>query len=305
MQSGNVSPCEEMQMIKSSNKNDLDQQLQPTILKASIIRRILRSAGLTYIRPTIDPHMPEGIVYQNADAFFETKSEDTQKILESLAAMGVFNKLLLDVIKTCPYCNSPLIDVYEVCPTCGSKEISRMNEVLHCKSCSSTFVSSTVLLVCKRCNKSFDTNQVKARPLYSYLIAEDTEIIEESMHEIELTGKLHFSNTLTKDLKETLDRFLEKIEGVLENYARRIYQQETPAPVISKGLEKAAGRALPPHLEKTYHALRTLGKATALQVASQTKRTRAIESVYLNQLVNLGLVDKERIGRKCYYFIKQ
>ncbi len=275
------------------------------MLKASIIRRILKSAGLTYVRPTIDPHIPEGIVYQNADEFFETKSEDTQKVLENLAAMGVYNKLLLDVIKTCPYCGSPLIDVEEVCPRCGSKEISKVNEVLRCESCSSTFVNSTVLLVCKRCNRSFNSSQVKARPLYSYLITEDTDEIEDSMPEIELSGRLHLSDALTKDLKATLERFLEKMEGILNNYVGKIYQQEPSAPYVVNVPEKPIQRALPAHLEKTYQALRILGKATALQVAGQTKRTRAIESVYLNQLVNLGLVEKERINRKCYYFIKQ
>jgi predicted amidophosphoribosyltransferase len=289
----------------NSSKNDLGEQLQSTVLKVPIIRRILRSAGLIYVRPTIDPHIPEGIIYQNADEFFETKSEDTQKILESLAAMGVYNKLLLDVIKTCPYCGSPLIDVEEICPKCGSKEILKINEVLRCGSCSSTFTSSTILLVCKRCDRSFDVSQVKARPLYSYLITEDKDVIEDSIHEIELSGRLRLSDALMKDLKATLERFLEKMEEVLNNYARRIYQQEPISPYVERGAEKPIQRSLPTHLDKTYQALRILGKATALQVADQTKRTRAIESVYLNQLVNLGLVEKERIGRKCYYFIKQ
>jgi len=289
----------------NSSKNDFGEQLQSTMLKASIIRSILRSAGLTYVRPTIDPHIPEGVVYQNADEFFETKSEDTQKILESLAAMGVYNKLLLDVVKTCPHCGSPLIDVEEVCPRCGSKEISKINEVLRCESCSSTITSSTIMLVCKRCGRSFDASQVRTRPLYSYLITEERDVIEDSTHEIELSGRLRLSDTLTKDLKATLDRFLEKMEEVLNNYARRVYQQESISPYVERGTEKPIQRSLPTHLDKTYQALRILGKATALQVADQTKRTRAIESVYLNQLVNLGLVEKERIGRKCYYFIKQ
>jgi predicted amidophosphoribosyltransferase len=294
-----------MSELINSSKNDFSEQLQSTMLKASIIRRILRSAGLTYVRPTIDPHIPEGVVYQNADEFFETKSEDTQKILESLVAMGVYNKLLLDVIKTCPYCGSPLIDVEEVCPRCGSREISKINGVLRCESCSSTITSSTIMLVCKRCGRSFDASQVRARPLYSYLITEERDVIEYSTHEIELSGRLRLSDTLTKDLKATLERFLEKMEEVLNNYARRIYQQEPISPYVERGAEKPIQRSLPTHLDKTYQALRILGKATALQIADQTKRTRAIESVYLNQLVNLGLVEKERIGRKCYYFIKQ
>jgi predicted transcriptional regulator len=44
-------------------------------------------------------------------------------------------------------------------------------------------------------------------------------------------------------------------------------------------------------------------KATAEEIASQTKRARAVESAYLNQLVIMGYLKKERKGRKAYFFI--
>ena len=42
--------------------------------------------------------------------------------------------------------------------------------------------------------------------------------------------------------------------------------------------------------------------ATAEEVAEQTKRARAVESGYLNQLVLMGYLKKERRGRKAYFF---
>lgn len=293
-------------MIKSSNKKVVnEQQLKSIIIKPSIIKRILRSAGLTYIRPSIDPHVKGGIVFQEAEVLFGIEGEETEKLLESLASIGVFNKLLLDIIKICPYCDSPLIDVEEVCPSCESKNISKINGELRCELCLTTFLSPKLLLLCKKCGNSFDASQARSRPLFSYLMSEDTSVSEEAVNEIEFTGRLHFSDTLTKNLKTTLDGFLQKMDGLLSSYLEKIYQQGPNISYTGSVSEKAAQKALPAHLEKTVQALRILGKATAEQVASQTGRTRAIESVYLNQLVSLDMAEKERIGRKCYYHIKQ
>jgi predicted transcriptional regulator len=40
-------------------------------------------------------------------------------------------------------------------------------------------------------------------------------------------------------------------------------------------------------------------------VADQTKRARAVESGYLNQLVLMGYVKKERRGRKAYFYVER
>jgi predicted transcriptional regulator len=44
-------------------------------------------------------------------------------------------------------------------------------------------------------------------------------------------------------------------------------------------------------------------KGTAEEIAEQTKRARAVESAYLNQLVIMGYLKKERKGRKAYFFL--
>lgn len=293
-------------MIKGSNKKVVDErQIKSTLMNALVIKRILRSAGLTYIRPTIDPHLQQGIIFHDAEALFGTESRETEKILENLASIGVFNKLLLDIIKTCPYCDSPYIDVREICPSCGSKDISRINHELRCDSCLGTFLTPKLSLICKKCNKLFDANQARLKPLFSYLISEHTDMPDEAANEIELTGRLHISDTSTKKLKEILESFLQKMDEILDSHLRKINQTDYTALYPGRWSEQAIQRVLPTYLEKTLQALKLLGKATAIDVASQTGRTRAIESVYLNQLVNLGMVKKERIGRKCYYYIKQ
>jgi len=61
---------------------------------------------------------------------------------------------------------------------------------------------------------------------------------------------------------------------------------------------------LPDNLRTSYTVLLKLKKATAKDVANVTKRGRAIESHYLNTLVKMGYLRKERVGRKVYFYIR-
>lgn len=61
--------------------------------------------------------------------------------------------------------------------------------------------------------------------------------------------------------------------------------------------------SMPDHLRKTAMTICRLGRATADEVAKQTRRARAVESAYLNQLVVMGYLKKERKGRKAYFYI--
>ena len=61
--------------------------------------------------------------------------------------------------------------------------------------------------------------------------------------------------------------------------------------------------SMPDHLRKTAMMICRLGKATAEEIADQTTRARAVESAYLNQLVIMGYLKKERKGRKAYFYV--
>jgi len=61
--------------------------------------------------------------------------------------------------------------------------------------------------------------------------------------------------------------------------------------------------SLPDHLRKTATVLCSLGEATAEKVAERTGRARAVESSYLNQLVRMGYLKKERRGRRVLFSI--
>ena len=61
--------------------------------------------------------------------------------------------------------------------------------------------------------------------------------------------------------------------------------------------------SLPDHLRKTAVTICKLGRATAADVAEETGRARAAESNYLNQLVTMKHVQRERKGKKVYFYV--
>lgn len=61
---------------------------------------------------------------------------------------------------------------------------------------------------------------------------------------------------------------------------------------------------LPSSLRKTVMALYKLQKATAEDIAAETKRLRGMESAWANQLVRMGYLKKVREGRRVYFYIE-
>jgi len=63
--------------------------------------------------------------------------------------------------------------------------------------------------------------------------------------------------------------------------------------------------SLPDYLRKSVVALSGFDEATAGDIAKNTGRTRAAESLHLNQLHNMGYVKKVRRGRIVYFSLKE
>jgi len=62
--------------------------------------------------------------------------------------------------------------------------------------------------------------------------------------------------------------------------------------------------ALPDHLRKAASIVCEEGRITAGEVSDMTQRSRAVESSYLNQLVRMGYLRKNRGGRKVYFSVR-
>jgi predicted transcriptional regulator len=104
-------------------------------------------------------------------------------------------------------------------------------------------------------------------------------------------------------IKENLERLNEKMEVMIElqKHERKEFQtlpSEAPLDVMTL-------LSMPDHLRKTAMTVCRLGRATAEEIAQQTRRARAVESAYLNQLVIMGYLKKERKGRKAYFYVEK
>jgi len=109
------------------------------------------------------------------------------------------------------------------------------------------------------------------------------------------------SASILQKIKESLDRLNEKMEVMIE--LSKHGQRAQGPDGLPDVLDVMTLLSLPDHLRKTAVTLCKLEQATADEVAEQTKRARAVESGYLNQLVLMGYVKKERRGRKAYFFV--
>jgi len=115
----------------------------------------------------------------------------------------------------------------------------------------------------------------------------------------EIVGKRPLQ--VLEKIRDHLESLNEKIEVMIElqKHGRKDLQPTlTDAP-----LDVMTLLSMPDHLRKTAMTLCRMGRATAEEISEQTKRARAVESAYLNQLVIMGYLKKERNGRKAYFFI--
>lgn len=98
-------------------------------------------------------------------------------------------------------------------------------------------------------------------------------------------------------IKERLDEII-----ILQKEILAKLEEKEP---LKEGLEIDASLLLrlPDHLRKTMMVLAKLVRARAEDIAKITGRARAVESSYLNQLVRMGYIKKEREGHEVYFSI--
>ena len=130
---------------------------------------------------------------------------------------------------------------------------------------------------------------------------------------IEMKSKQHQAESESLLLMlQTLNSINEKLETILDVNTKLLRINETL-------LEKAGKRDsnefkqepdamailnLPSALRKTIMVLYKLEKATADDLALETKRLRAVESAAANELVRMGYIKKKREGREVYFYIE-
>jgi ArsR family transcriptional regulator, lead/cadmium/zinc/bismuth-responsive transcriptional repressor len=111
-------------------------------------------------------------------------------------------------------------------------------------------------------------------------------------------------NILEK-IEESLEKLNDKMEIMIEIQKNGTCNnnQKTALSLPDASLDVMTLLSMPDHLRKTAMTICRCSRATAEEIAAQTTRARAVESAYLNQLVIMGYLKKERKGRKAYFFI--
>jgi len=109
--------------------------------------------------------------------------------------------------------------------------------------------------------------------------------------------------SILEKIEESLEKLNEKMEVMIEIQKNGNNNQRSAPTLPDAPLDVMTLLSMPDHLRKTAMAICRCGRATAEEIAEQTKRARAVESAYLNQLVIMGHLKKERKGRKAYFYV--
>ena len=110
--------------------------------------------------------------------------------------------------------------------------------------------------------------------------------------------------TILEKIEESLERLNEKMEIMIEIQKNSGSNNQRTIPALpDASLDVMTLLSLPDHLRKTAMTICRCVKATAEEISEQTERARAVESAYLNQLVIMGYLKKERKGRKAYFCV--
>jgi predicted transcriptional regulator len=108
----------------------------------------------------------------------------------------------------------------------------------------------------------------------------------------------------TNEKLELLISSNHKLLGMQEEFLKKSASKKKTMQDFNLAPDVMALLSLPMSLRKTVMVLYKLEKATAEDIAKETKRLRAVESSSANQLVRLGYLKKKREGRDVYFYIE-
>ncbi len=109
-----------------------------------------------------------------------------------------------------------------------------------------------------------------------------------------------------KEVNQKLQAIIDLNTEILKVNQQLLKRQPNPTPVGKPSLtpDTMSLLTLPMTLRKTIMVLYKFEKATADDLAQETKRLRAVESAAANELVRMGYISKRREGRTVYFFVE-
>ena len=128
--------------------------------------------------------------------------------------------------------------------------------------------------------------------------------VEQSALKVELLIKLVDELNLVSQKLDSLIQLNAKILKTLEEFLRVGSNKNHLGTELKLWPDAMSLLSLPMSLRKSVMVLYKLEKATAEDLARETKRLRAVESASANQLVRMGYLKKKREGREVYFYIE-
>lgn len=110
------------------------------------------------------------------------------------------------------------------------------------------------------------------------------------------------SECFAVSLEETLRRIEKQLEKIAAEISEMRYQMLQS---MRMRMNEKQLISLPDHLRKTAIGLTKAGQGTASDVSKYTKRARAVESGYLNQLEREGFAKSYKEGRRKIFFLEE
>jgi len=104
---------------------------------------------------------------------------------------------------------------------------------------------------------------------------------------------------MTSQLVEERLNALEKRVRDLEQMISEASQNERPTKASPSTISDLL--SMPDSMQKTMMCLQEIKEGTAADVAEKTGRNRSVETIYLNGLVRMGQVGRERRGHRVYF----
>ena len=101
-----------------------------------------------------------------------------------------------------------------------------------------------------------------------------------------------------RSIFDKIFREMQQIHFRLDDLERSLSRLNTPATLE---MSEAKLISLSDHLRKTYMTVASVGECDANRVSNLTRRCRALESNYLNQLCRMGWLNKNKVSKKTLF----
>ncbi|MCX7919647.1 MAG: diguanylate cyclase [bacterium] len=192
-----------------------------------LLLRYLETRPNYHLNPMMDYQSRVGYTFPLVSALLNAPDADEIAFLDSLSAMFLLSRNLLDKVHLCPFCKYAQINFREICPKCKSITISASTDSgqFKCNECLHQFTLVNYDCLCFYCGKRFTPETALVVEINGYTI---TQAGIESAKQ----GVLPTSELMKTIQKETGYYTLDEFREMLKQEVRRCTRYNYPSTLI-------------------------------------------------------------------------